>query len=138
MLRIPERGSAEELDQAIRFVRVGLALFAALAAWSWYAGHHIRAWVFTLLSVAFACHAPRPIPSLLPLYRGWMRVARVIGGAISTVLLGVFFFGIVTPVGLIMRPFRDSMDRRFPDPRTSLWRPRPVRGGGPVRYYRQF
>ena len=138
MLRIPERGSAEELRQAIRFVRVGLPLFGALAAWSWYAGHGIRAWAFTLLCAAFACHALRPIPSLLPLYRGWMRVAHVIGGAISAILLGLFFFGIVTPVGLIMRPFRDPMDRRFPAPQPSLWRRRPVRTGGAQRYYRQF
>ena len=42
-------------------------------------------------------------PSILPLYRLWLPVARVIGFINTWVLLGIVFFGILTPVGLVMR-----------------------------------
>ena len=40
---------------------------------------------------------------LAPAYQGWMTVCRVLGWFNTRVILGVFFFLVVTPMGLIRR-----------------------------------
>jgi len=50
---------------------------------------------------------------LLPLNRLWMKFAFFLGGFMNTVILGFFFFLILTPVGLLMRLVgRDPLSMR--------------------------
>ena len=58
--------------------------------------------------------APR---SLKQVYLAWMSMAIVLGFIVSTLILTVFFYGVITPVGLLARLFgRDflslKLDRR--------------------------
>ena len=47
---------------------------------------------------------------LLPLNRLWMRLGFILGIIISPIVLGVIFFGIFAPVGILMRIFgRDEL-----------------------------
>jgi large-conductance mechanosensitive channel len=47
-------------------------------------------------------------------YRVWMRIGHMIGSVISRIILGVVFFLVVTPLGLMMRATgKDPMNRRF-------------------------
>ena len=47
---------------------------------------------------------------LLPLNKLWMRFGLLLGMIISPIVLGVIFFGLITPYGLIMRLFgRDEL-----------------------------
>jgi len=56
-------------------------------------------------------------------YAVWMRLAAVLGYINTRILLGLFYFGILTPVGLFLRlTGRDSLDRRGPG-RDSYWEP---------------
>tara|TARA_Y100001958_G_C21206095_1_gene532181 strand:+ start:99 stop:518 length:420 start_codon:yes stop_codon:yes gene_type:complete len=43
---------------------------------------------------------------LLPLNKLWMRLGILLGMIISPIVLGIIFFGILTPYGIIMRIFR--------------------------------
>jgi hypothetical protein len=61
-----------------------------------------------------------------------------IGFVVSNVIVGVLYFGVITPIGLIMRAFgRDPMSRAFDKTATSYFVKRP-----PARaaedYFRQF
>lgn len=87
------------------------------------------------LALAALYYAVRPLR--LPMYLAWMRVTRPLGAAFSVLLLGVIYFLVVTPIGLVARLFgRDELGRRFDPAATSYWR-RHSRSAEPGRYLRQ-
>jgi hypothetical protein len=72
-----------------------------------------RLWALTLAVVLVlpALVAPRV---LAPAYRAWMKLAEVLAWINTRIVLGVVFYGVVTPIGLVMRlAGRDPMRRRF-------------------------
>lgn len=59
---------------------------------------------------------------LAPFNRAWMKLAEVLHRVVSPLVLGVIYFGVFTPVGLVMRAFgRDAMCRRFERAAPSYW-----------------
>lgn len=51
---------------------------------------------------------------LAPVYRFWMALGHVLGWVNTRLILGVIFFGLITPMSLTMRLFgKDSMRRNF-------------------------
>jgi hypothetical protein len=81
--------------------------------------------------------APR---SLKHIYIPWMTLAFVLGAIVSTVVLTLFFYLAVTPLGLLARCLgRDFLDRKWDAQASTYWRrrerstPRP-----PADYERQF
>lgn len=57
---------------------------------------------------------------LLPVERGWMAGARAISRVTTPLLVGIVFFGVMTPIGLVMRAFgRNTM--RHPLVNDSYW-----------------
>jgi len=79
------------------------------------------------------------VPSLRrPMFVGWMYAAYPLGFIVSHVLLGLVYFGVVTPIGLLLRAVgHDPMTRRFDRSAKTYWiareQTRDVR-----RYFRQF
>jgi len=58
---------------------------------------------------------------LLPLNKLWMRFGLLLGMIVSPIVLGVIFFGLFTPIALIMRlSGRDELRLEFKD-KTSHW-----------------
>ena len=50
--------------------------------------------------------------ALRPLFKGWMKVGHVMGWINTRIILGVLYFGLITPMGVAMRMFGwDSMSR---------------------------
>lgn len=77
-------------------------------------------------------------PLRLYVYRGWMYAAYPIGWTVSHVLLGLIFYGVITPIGLIMRLLgRDPMQRGFEPNAATYWEPR-EQVADVKRYFRQF
>ncbi|MBN2417639.1 hypothetical protein JXO52_17530 [bacterium] len=69
--------------------------------------HVVSEWRFVLFGVgamlmALGAVYPR---SLTYVYRFWMGIAFTVGWLVSRVLLAVIFYGIVTPIGLVMKLF---------------------------------
>lgn len=78
--------------------------------WPWYAGAGF-------LSLALLW--PR---ALAPVYRGWMRFGMIMNWINTRLLLGITFFAIITPMGLVARMMgRDALLRRF-DAQASSYR----------------
>jgi hypothetical protein len=72
-----------------------------------------RLWALAL-AVALVLPALMAPPILAPAYRAWMKLAEVLAWVNTRIVLGVVFYGIVTPIGLVMRlTGRDPMRRRF-------------------------
>jgi hypothetical protein len=59
---------------------------------------------------------------LAPLKRAWMKFGELMHHVVSPVVMGVIFFGVFTPVAVVMRAFgRDAMKRRFEPKAPSYW-----------------
>lgn len=122
--------------------RFGLSVggvFLALGLLLWWRDHAVIAAVLAVpagLLVAGALVAPR---WLGPVERVWMRFAAAVGAFNARIILGLAYYLVITPVGLVMRLFgRDPLDRRL---RTgeSYWRRRPAEPAPTrERYARQF
>ncbi len=68
----------------------------------------------------------QPFPAArLRFYRLWMAAGKMLGNVSSRLILGVVFFAVFTPVGLLLRLFgRRPLDVRFRDGQTSYWKMR--------------
>ena len=77
--------------------------------WSW------PLWPWLILAVLGGLALVAPL-ALNPVYKVWMRFGLVMGAIMSRLILGIVFFLVVTPLGLLMRalgkdPMRRSFDR---------------------------
>jgi hypothetical protein len=72
------------------------------------------------------------------MFVGWMVAAYPVGYVVSHLLLGLIYFGVVTPIGLAMRVVGyDPMCRRFDREAPTYW-VRRASGADVTRYFRQF
>ena len=77
-------------------------------------------------------------PLRRPILVGWMYAALPIGWTVSHLMMGVVYFAVVTPIGLLSRLVRgDTLHRRLDRNARSYWIERPRRSGT-RRYLRQF
>lgn len=103
--------------------RFGLTVggaFAVLAAISWWRGHAWPPAALGALGGALLLAAIAVPRHLLPVERAWMAGARAISRVTTPLLVGIVFYGVVTPIGLVMRAFgRNTM--RHPLVNDSYW-----------------
>lgn len=119
-------------------VTVGLA-FAVFGAISWWRGHETPPkvlWTLATLLVVPGLLAPA---LLGPVNRVWMRMAHVLGQINTRIILGILYFLVITPVGLLLRLLKgDPMDRSLKEPKSSAWVKREPQPIELARYERQF
>jgi hypothetical protein len=112
-------------------------IFGLIGLWPMVWRHQSpRMWAVTLavILVVPALVAPR---MLSPAHRAWMKLAEVLAWINTRILLGLVFFVVVTPIGLVMRLLgRDPMRRRL-EPSTESYRMRCVPRPG-THMMRQF
>ena len=93
----------------------GYLVYKGSPVWAWFAGAAAFFLVTGLLGY----------PILRPIYLGWMKLAFVLGWLNTRILLGLFFFLVMTPVGLVIRIFgRDLLDRRANPSAQTYWKRR--------------
>lgn len=77
-------------------------------------------------------------PLRRPMFAGWMYMAYPIGWMVSHTLLAIIYFGLLTPIGLIMRAVGyDPMQRRYDRTAATYWVEREPQTEA-SRYFRQF
>ena len=92
--------------------------------------------------VAYIAGSALGLPALtgtviaLPGYWIWMGIAFVMGNIMSRLLLGIFFYLLITPMGLIRRLAADKLHLKRPTG-SSCWVDLPE-DGGKGRFERQF
>ena len=89
-------------------------IFLLIGVWPALLGRDdARVWAMVLggLLVILGLGLPR---FLRPVYRVWMIIGHALGWVNTRIILGIVFYGLLTPMGLIMRLFgKDSMQRQF-------------------------
>ena len=117
---------------------VGFGVLGGLLLWSW--TRNAGAWRLTLGSTLvtlgavvclWALVSPRTVT---PVYHGWMRFGLGLGTVVSTVLLSLLYFIVITPVGALMRlTGTDPLERKLDAAAASYWTTH-ARPAGPDDY----
>jgi hypothetical protein len=105
-------------------------VFGAIGLWPLVIrGASPRGWALALgiLLVGPALMVPRV---LQPAHRLWMALAEILGWINTRILLSIVFFGLITPMGLVMRrlgkdPMRRGFERTASTYRVNRTAPRP-------------
>jgi len=112
-------------------------LLGAIAALTWLLSGRLLPWALIASSVLVVLAVVAP-GLLLPLNRSWGALGTVISRVTNVALLGLFFYGLILPAGLLARCFRADPANRHPEPREgSFWRP-VERKVGPDTLHDQF
>ncbi len=118
------------------FGLVFAAVFAVVALWPILGAEAPRLWALALAAafLAVALAAPR---RLAPLNRLWTRFGLLLSRVMNPLVLGLLFFVVVTPMGLVMRALgKDPLRRRLDRSAASYWIRRDPPGPAPMS--RQF
>jgi hypothetical protein len=75
-------------------------LFGLVLPYLFEFGYPVWPWVLAAILMLWGLIAPA---SLKPVYRGWMRFGLLLNRIVSPLVLGIVFFAVVTPIGLVMR-----------------------------------
>jgi Saxitoxin biosynthesis operon protein SxtJ len=120
------------------FGLVFAVVFAVIAAWPLMSGGALRWWAAGV-AAAFAV-AAMVVPRVLAVpNRLWMKFGLLLGKIVSPIALGVLFYGVISPLGLVMRlAGKDPLKLKF-DPRArSYWAEREPPGPPPQSMTNQF
>jgi len=133
------RRKRSEIETARRFalaLAVLLAVFAALSLWR---GHGARALAWAVLGMA-APGLAFGLPAVwLPIFRAWMKLAVVISGIVTRVILTVFYFALFTPFCVVLRLFGvKTIDADFRREAGSYWIDREPPEATIERYRKQW
>ena len=112
--RIPARLSTPAFTAAEgrKFgLTVGIA-FVVLALVAWWRGHEVTRLVLGSLGLVLLL-AGLVLPARLgPVFRAWMSLAHALSKVTTPIFMGLVFFIVIAPVGLLMRLFCRNPVRR--------------------------
>jgi hypothetical protein len=113
-------------------VFVALGLFFLL--------RHKSAWPYFLIPGGLLMLLGLVLPRVLrPVYLGWMSLAFVLGFVMAHVILALFFFFVITPIGLLARlSGKDFLSLKLDRQAKSYWIPREQKAKSAADYERQF
>ncbi|MFA5146651.1 MAG: SxtJ family membrane protein [Candidatus Omnitrophota bacterium] len=113
-------------------------IFAILGGIVLWRGKGSWPYLFTA-AVLFGIPAAALPAVLLPLQKAWMAFSVVIGFFMSRLVLALLFYGVVTPIGLLMRlTGKDILDERIDRGKGSYWQDRPPAAKDRASYEKQF
>jgi hypothetical protein len=115
-----------------------VVVFAILGGFSWWNNGTLYPYWLALSGLTGAVTLLAP-DWLTPLNRAWMKLAQILNMIVSPIVLGVIFFVVMLPFGLVMRiKGRDPLRRRYEAAAPSYWIPRDPPGPPPESLRNQF
>ena len=111
-----EKGSS---DRNFGFVFAGVFLLIAIGPALF--GHPLRAWSL-VVAAGFGAVAVVAPALLGPLNRAWTRLGLLLHKIVSPVVLGIMFFLVITPMGIVMRLLgKDPLRLRIDPDASTYW-----------------
>ena len=96
-------------------------IFSVAAAYFYYSANISWAFVFIVAAVIFLIVTFVKSDALLPINKLWMRFGLILGMIVSPIVLGLIFFGMFTPIAILMRlSGRDELKLKFTQ-KSSHW-----------------
>lgn len=127
----------------IGFSIIGAVLFLAHSGWFRFdvaQGLHSNGWKwFVGAAVVLFILSRVAYPIMKPIHIGWMTLAFALGWFNTRLLLGIFFYLILTPIGVLLRLFgKDLLDQRIDKRATTYWKKRDLSTFDPKHATRTF
>ena len=120
------------------FGGVFTVVFAAIALLPLLRGGEIRIWALGVAAAFFVVALVAPT-LLSPLNRLWFKFGMLLHRVVSPLVMGMLFYVVVTPTGLLMRLFgKRPLDLNFDDSAHSYWIVRQPPGPAPDTMKNQF
>ena len=96
------------------------AVFTVMGLWPLvFRGEPLRLWAIGIGGLLIACGGILP-QLLAPIHKGWMWVGHILGWINTRILLGIVFYALVTPMGLVFRLMgKDTMRQAFAESSTT-------------------
>ena len=96
-------------------------VFIIISLWPLLNGGQIKIWFF-LTALVFLVLGLINSKLLNPLNRLWFKFGMLLGAIIAPVVMGIVFFLVVTPTGLIMKILgKDLLGKKFKKNKKSYW-----------------
>ena len=140
------RGTHEDFarDEAVAgssdrgFGIVFTVVFLAVGLWPLTGGNGLRWWSLALAAAFLAAALLRPT-LLAPLNRLWTRFGLLLHKLVNPLVMGLMFFAVITPMGVVMRRLgKDPMRLRRDAAVESYWIAREPPGPAPDSMKNQF
>ena len=129
------KSGRKELREFGFTIGIVLLVLAGFALWR---GKASGAYLLTtgFFFIGFGAAVPQ---ALKPLQKIWMAFSVVMGFFMSRLILAILFFGVITPIGLLMKLFKqDVLDRRMMKGASSYWHERPGEAKTKESYENQY
>ena len=96
------------------------AIFTVIGLWPLvFRGEPLRLWAVGIGGLLIACGGILP-QLLAPIHTGWMWVGHILGWINTRILLGIVFYVLLTPLGLVFRLMgKDTMRQAFAESSTT-------------------
>ena len=98
-------------------------VFFIISAYFFYSKTQIVMYFFGSLAILIFIITLVKADLLLPFNKLWMRFGALLGHIISPIVLGLIFFGLFTPYGIVMRAMKRDVLRLKQDKKESHWIP---------------
>tara|TARA_B100000029_G_scaffold169260_1_gene165474 strand:- start:1649 stop:2041 length:393 start_codon:yes stop_codon:yes gene_type:complete len=103
------------------FGLVFFVIFIIIALWPLLNDGNIRIWSI-IVSIIFLILGLLNSKILTPFNKLWMRLGVLLGTIVSPIVMGVVYFGIITPIGLIMKLFgKDVLNLKLDKNKKTYW-----------------
>ena len=103
------------------FGLVFFVIFIIIALWPLLNDGNIRIWSI-IVSIIFLILGLLNSKILTPFNKLWMRLGVLLGIIVSPIVMGVVYFGIITPIGLIMKLFgKDVLNLKLDKNKKTYW-----------------
>ncbi len=131
-------------DEAVRgssdrnFGLVFAVVFAVIGLLPGAFGRPVRTW--SIVAAALFLVVAVTAPSILaPLNKLWLKLGLLLHRVVSPIVLGIMFFLVITPMGLLMKVFgKDPLRLRFDRGASTYWIAREPPGPPPDSFSDQF
>ena len=123
-------------DRSFGLVFAGV--FLVVAGWPLFYREWPRWWAL-VVAVVFALVAIRRPALLRHLNRLWTKLGLLLGKIVSPIALGILFYGVVAPIGVLVRlAGKDPLHLKLDSKADSYWIPRKPPGPPPDSMTNQF
>ncbi len=105
---------------------------------SWYRGHTHAPTALSILAFFF-CLSGFVLPNVLYTFQKfWVNLTTALGFVSTRIVLTILFYAVCVPIGLIMKLFRDPLNRRLHNEKNSYWIKKKLQSSDTKPYENQF
>ena len=109
-----------KLPSNLSFGVVFFIVFLIIALWPLLKDENLRLWAF-IISLIFLILGLLNAKILTPFNKIWMKFGEILGSIISPLVMGIIFFGIVTPTGLLLKLIGKDVLKLRKDKKNTYW-----------------